>query len=169
VRPKTMTTRRQLPLVHRVEGPDTVLVGPSKMTTRKPLRPHRLAPPLQPGHLRSEKLTSIVSAAAETEDTEPDRPELHRDGCSEVEPSLRTPSPPDDDGDSAALYRTISRTGGSTGISASITSGGAADVGEKAGDVGEHARDVGEHNSDLGEEGGAVGEHSAGGDEGEKE
>ena len=32
------------PLVHRVEGSEIRLVGPSKMTSWKPLRPHQLTP-----------------------------------------------------------------------------------------------------------------------------
>jgi hypothetical protein len=65
---------------------------------------------------------------------EPDRGEIWREGCSEGVPVLRTPSLPDDDGDTASMFTTIQRTGGSTGTSASIPSSGVGDVGRQGGD-----------------------------------
>jgi hypothetical protein len=41
---QSMTASKPRPLVHRVEGLQTGLVGPSKMTSPKPLRLHRVTP-----------------------------------------------------------------------------------------------------------------------------
>jgi hypothetical protein len=67
------------------------------------------------------------------ENTEPDKGEIPRQGCSKVVPALRTPSPPNDDEDTPSMFKTIQCTGGSTGTSASIPSSGAGDVGKKGG------------------------------------
>jgi hypothetical protein len=68
------------------------------------------------------------------ENTKPDRGEIPPQVCSEVVPTLRTPSPKDDDGDTPSMFRTIQRIGGSTGTSTSIPSSGAGDVGKQGGD-----------------------------------
>jgi hypothetical protein len=65
---------------------------------------------------------------------EHDRGEIPHQGCSEVVPALRMPSPSDDDGDTASIFTTIQHTGGSMGTSASIPSCGADDVGGQGGD-----------------------------------
>jgi hypothetical protein len=65
---------------------------------------------------------------------EPDRNEIPRQGCSEVVLVLRTPSLPDDDGDTASIFTMIQCIGGSTGTSTSIPSCGADDVGGQGGD-----------------------------------
>ena len=86
--------------------------------------------PLRLGHLYLDWPNSIVPAPVGMENIEFDRGEIPRQGCSEVVPSLRTPSPPDDDDDSASMFTTIQSIGGSTGISASIPSCGTGDIGE---------------------------------------
>jgi hypothetical protein len=68
------------------------------------------------------------------ENIEPNRGEIPPQGCSEVVPALRTPSSLDNDSDTASMFTTIQRTGGSTGTSASIPSSSAGDVGKQGGD-----------------------------------
>jgi hypothetical protein len=87
-------------------------------------------PPVGPGDLCSDRAKNTLPAPAGTENTEPDRSEILRQGCSEVVPTLRTPSPPDDDGNTPSMFRTIQCTRGSTGTSASIPSSSAGDVGK---------------------------------------
>jgi hypothetical protein len=91
-------------------------------------------PPVRPGDLCSDRAKNTLPAPAGTENTEPDRGEIPLQDCSEVVPALRTPSLPDDDGDTPSMFRTIQRTGGSTGTSASIPSARAGDVGKQGGD-----------------------------------
>jgi hypothetical protein len=90
--------------------------------------------PLGPGHLCSDRPNATLPAPARTENIEPDRGEIPHQGCSEVVPALRTPSPVDDDGNTASMFTTLQRTGGSTGTSASFPSSGAGDVGKQGGD-----------------------------------
>jgi hypothetical protein len=90
--------------------------------------------PLGPGHLFSDRPNAILPAPAGTENIEPDRGEIPRQGCSEVVPALRMPSPADDDCDTASMFTTLQRTRGSTVTSASIPSSGAGDVGKQGGD-----------------------------------
>jgi hypothetical protein len=91
-------------------------------------------PPVGPGDLCSDRAKNILSAPVGMENTELDRGEIPRQGCSEVVPALRMPSPLDDDGDSPSMFMTIQHSGGSTGTSASIPSSGAGDVGKQGSD-----------------------------------
>lgn len=86
-------------------------------------------PPSRPEAFCSDQAKSTTTAVG-TDDKEADRAEVQRDGCREVAPFLRTPSPPDDDGDSASFFKAVSRAEGSMGISASLPSGGAASGGQ---------------------------------------
>jgi hypothetical protein len=88
------------------------------------------SPPVRPGDLCSDRAKNIVPAPARTGNTERGRSEIPPQGCSEVVPPLRTLSPPDDDGDTPSMFRTMQRTRGSTGTSASIPSAGAGDIGK---------------------------------------
>jgi hypothetical protein len=92
------------------------------------------SPPLGHGHLRSDRPNTTLPVPAGTENMELDRGEIPRHGCSEVVPTLRTPSPLDDDGDTESMFTTIQCTGGSTGTFTSIPSFGADDVGKQGGD-----------------------------------
>ena len=119
-------------------------------------------PPPQPEQFCLDQ-PKTISAAARTDDKEPDNAEIQHDSCSEVAPSLRTPSPPDNDSDNASLFKTILCAGGSTGISTSIPSGGTASNGEQDDNVAEEGGNVGEQDCDLGEQDCDLREHSTGG------
>ena len=64
------------------------------------------------------------------ENIEPNRGEVPRQGCSKVVLLLWAPSPPDDDGDTASMFKMIQSIGVSTKTFASIPSCGAGDFGE---------------------------------------
>jgi hypothetical protein len=109
-------------------------------------------PPVRPGDLCSDQAKNTVPAPARTGNTERGRDEIPPQGCSEVVPPLRTPSPPDDDGDTPSMFRTMQCTGGSTGTSASIPSAGAGDIGKQGGDGKQSAGGVGGKSEQVEEE-----------------
>jgi hypothetical protein len=85
------------------------------------------------------------------ENVELDKGEIPYQGCSEIVLVLRKPSLQDDDGDSASIFTTIHRTEVCTGISASIPSSSAGDIGGYGGDS-KHSGGGGEDASEHVEE-----------------
>jgi hypothetical protein len=108
-------------------------------------------PPVRPGDLCSDRAKNIVPALAGTGNTGRGRSEIPPQGCSKVVLPLRTPSPPDDDGNTPSMFRTMQQTGGSTGTSASIPSAGTGDIGKQGGD-GKQSAGGAEGNSEQVEE-----------------
>jgi hypothetical protein len=85
--------------------------------------------PLGLGHLCSDRPNTTLPVPVGRENMEPDRGEISCQGCSEIVPALRMPSPPDDVGDSASMFTTIHHTRVSTRTFASIPSSSVDNVG----------------------------------------
>jgi hypothetical protein len=129
--------REQTPPTRAQGGGTTGRFGGSKQNDESEAsQASSSGPPVRPGDLCSDQAKNTVPAPAGTGNTERGRGEIPAQGCSEVVPLLRTPSRPDDDGDSPSMFRTMQRAGGSTGTSASIPSAGAGDIGKQGGSAG---------------------------------
>jgi hypothetical protein len=86
-----------------------------------------------PGLLCLDQAKSTVLAPAPRENMESNKGIISLQGCSEIVPALRMPSPPDDDCDSTSLFTTVQRTRVSTGTPASIPSSNTCDIGGEGG------------------------------------